>query len=189
MTSRTERTRAALQGAALQLFTERGFDHVTVEEVATAAGVSHMTFFRYFPTKEAVVLDDPYDPVLGDAVRAQPAALSPLERVRRALLMAWGTLPEPGEDETRARVALVAGHDGLRAKAWANNQRTQDVLADALVEDGVPPLEAQVAAGACLGALMAALLDWGAGGEGGLGDRISSALGQLAPPPIAEGVP
>ena len=62
---RATATRRLLQEHALRLFSERGFDDVTVEEVARAAGFSHMTFFRHFPTKDAVVLDDPYDPVLG----------------------------------------------------------------------------------------------------------------------------
>lgn len=177
MTTRSARTRARLQEVALRLFTAHGFDAVTVEQVAAAAGVSHMTFFRHFPTKEAVLLDDPYDPVIADAVLAQPAALPALERVRRGLLMAWGALPEPADEETRRRVAIVAAHPGLRARAWENNQRTEDLITRALAGDGVPRLEARVAAAACLGALMAALLDWGADGDGpGLGERVTVAL-------------
>lgn len=63
--TRAEKPRRSLQDHAIRLFGQRGFDNVTVEEVARAAGVSHMTFFRHFPTKESVVLDDPYDPVIG----------------------------------------------------------------------------------------------------------------------------
>ena len=86
-------TRRRIQEAALRLFEERGFDGATVADVAAAAGVSHMTFFRHFPTKEDVVLDDPYDPVLAAAVAVQPAGLPPLERVRRGLL---GRSPRSG---------------------------------------------------------------------------------------------
>src|SRR5665648_542403 len=82
-TPRAERTRARLQACALELFTAQGYDATTVEQIATAAGVSHMTFFRHFPTKESVLLEDPYDPLIGEAVRTQPTDLPPLERVRR----------------------------------------------------------------------------------------------------------
>ena len=74
---RAPATRQFLQEHALRLFSERGFDGVTVEEVARTAGFSHMTFFRHFPTKEAVVLDDPYDPVLGVAVARQHPLFRP----------------------------------------------------------------------------------------------------------------
>ncbi|PCI92894.1 hypothetical protein COB11_06310 [Candidatus Aerophobetes bacterium] len=49
------RTREALVGVAWTLFERRGFDGVTVDEISAAAGVSRSTYFRYFPTKEAVV--------------------------------------------------------------------------------------------------------------------------------------
>lgn len=81
--SKSERTRQRIQATAVQLFTEDGYDAVTVDRIASAAGVSHMTFFRYFPSKDAVLLDDLYDPVIADAVAAQPADRSPLERACR----------------------------------------------------------------------------------------------------------
>jgi AcrR family transcriptional regulator len=180
--SRTEDTRRRLQEEAIRLFTERGFDNVTVEEVARAAGVSHMTFFRNFPTKEAVVLDDPYDPVLGAMVAAQDPALPPLERVRRGLLEGWEGLDEPGDDMTRARIELAAAYPSLRARVWENNQATERVIVDALIPSGVSPLEARVAAGAVLGALVAALFDWADCPEGDtLGDRVRRAMSLLAP--------
>ncbi|HUZ01282.1 MAG TPA: TetR family transcriptional regulator, partial [Thermomicrobiaceae bacterium] len=56
------RTRAAIQRHALRLFREQGYDATTVEQIAEAAEVSPSTFFRYFPTKEDVVLYDALDP-------------------------------------------------------------------------------------------------------------------------------
>src|SRR5665648_1071751 len=160
-TPRAERTRARLQACALELFTAQGYDATTVEQIATAAGVSHMTFFRQFPTKESVLLEDPYDPLIGEAVRTQPTDLPPLERVRRGLLGAWEAVPPSVDDETRRRVSIMAVHPGLRAKAWQNNQRTEQVIVEALMAAGTSRLEATVAAGACLGAIMAALVQWG----------------------------
>jgi len=180
--SRAERTRAHLRTVALDVISRRGYDGTSVVEIAAAAGVSHMTFFRHFPTKESVLLDDPYDPVIADAVRAQPVELPALERVRRAVLTAWAALPEPGESETRARLALVVAHPGLRAAALENNRHTEDAIVAALQADGSDRLSARVAAGAVLGALMAALFDWGSDdGCQLLGERVERALAQLAP--------
>lgn len=181
-TSRAARTRARLQSAALELFAERGFDATTVEQIAARAGVSHMTFFRYFPTKESVIVEDPYDPLIADAVRAQPTHLVPLERVRRGLLAAWTGAPLDVDDETRQRIAVMAAYPQLRAKAWENTRETERVVVEALTEAGTPRREAAVAAGAVMGAVMAALLDWAeTPGETGadLGPAIVGALAQL----------
>lgn len=182
MSDRVTRTATRLQESALRLFTARGFDAVTVEEIARDAGFSHMTFFRHFPTKEAALLDDPYDPFIADAVSAQSVALPPLERVRRGILVAWESAPAATSDETRTRVVILSGHPGLRARAWQNTQRTQELIVDTLIAQGASRQEAVVAAGACLGAVMAALLEWGGASTGdGLGQRIVAALDLLAP--------
>lgn len=180
--SRREETRARLRFEALRLFGERGFDAVTVDEVAAAAGVSHMTFFRHFPTKEAVVMDDPYDPLLAVAVVAQDASLPVLERVRLGLLAAWADPGGSTDEETRQRVGLVAEHPRLQAHIWLNNQRTADAISEALIADDAPPFETRVACGAVMGALTAALLDWSVDYDSGpLGPRIEAALDVLGP--------
>ena len=76
-------TRRSIQEHALRLFVEKGYDETTVEEIAAAAGVSHMTFFRYFPRKEAVVEYDEYDPLLEQLIAARPAGRSPAGRTAR----------------------------------------------------------------------------------------------------------
>jgi AcrR family transcriptional regulator len=175
--SKKERTRQRLQEEAIRLFTERGFDSVTVDEVAAAAGVSHMTFFRHFPTKESVVLDDPYDPILGQAVARQDPNLPALERTSLAILDAWAGLEEPDDDLTRARIELAASSTSLRAGVWENNLRTADILVDALESTGSESLEARVAAGAVLGSITAALFDWAENHDtGSLGDRVRTAM-------------
>lgn len=179
--SRADVTRARLQAVAIELFSERGFDAVTVEEVARSAGVSHMTFFRHFPTKESVVLDDPYDPLLGSAVTDEDPSLPPIDRVCRALLRAWETIDEPGDEMTRKRIVLAAGHPSLRARVWENNKRTEDVIVAALVADRTRPLDARVAAGAVLGGLTAALFDWADRlDDTSLGDRVRRAVAMLS---------
>src|SRR6476620_9387260 len=79
-----EATRASISGIATELFVQRGFDRVTIGEVAAAAQVSKMTVTNYFPRKEDLVFDR-RDVVVGgpaDAVRHRPAGQSVTEAVR-----------------------------------------------------------------------------------------------------------
>lgn len=139
-----------------------------------------MTFFRHFPTKDSVVLDDPYDPLIGDAVARQKKDLPSLERVRLGVLEAWASVDEPDDETTRARLLLAADHASLRARVWENNHRTEQVIVGALEATGATALEARVSAGAVLGALTAALFNWAEDpSPGSLGDRIRGALGML----------
>ncbi len=161
----------------MALFVQQGFDGTTVAQIAEAAGVSQMTFFRYFPTKEAVVFDDPYDPVIADLIAEQDPGLPALERVRLGLLAAWNSAPDPTDESTRERIRLIAGHTRLAAGIWENNRRTEDRIVEALTGTGVGRLEARVAAGSCLGGLTAALLDWASASDGQeLRDRMNTAL-------------
>lgn len=161
----------------MRLFTARGYHNVTVEEVAAAAGVSHMTFFRHFPTKASVLVDDPYDPIIGEMVARTDPALPSLERVRRGLLSAWASVEEPDDEIIRARFRILTENEDIVAHAWSNNQQTAQVIIDALVSTGVPMLEARVTAGAVIGALTTALLDWAERDDSGsLGERVRQAL-------------
>jgi AcrR family transcriptional regulator len=69
---RRTRTRLLIQGEALRLFNEKGYAQTTVEEIADASDISPRTFFRYFPTKEDVVIWDEYDPLAADLIEARP---------------------------------------------------------------------------------------------------------------------
>jgi AcrR family transcriptional regulator len=162
LTTRAQRTRDRLQGVALRLIEEQGFEQTTVEQIAQTAGVSHMTFFRYFPTKESVVLDDPFDPALGAAVAAAPRDLPPLLRACQGLRSAVSAVELPEEEQVRARVRIGASNATLLAGMWANTVATQDVVAQALTADvgEEPDLAARVAAAAAVGALTAAVLAW-----------------------------
>src|SRR5580704_17255668 len=76
------RTRASLREHALRLFREQGYQATTVEQIAAAAEVSASTFFRYFPTKEDLVLQDDMDTRMVEALERQPAGLRPVAAVR-----------------------------------------------------------------------------------------------------------
>ena len=182
MAAKSERTRSRLQRAAVDLFAERGFNAVTVSEIADAAGVTPMTFFRHFPSKEQVLLDDPYDPLIADLVARQDPTLPALERVRRGLAEAWSEIRSAEEEPLRRRLRVAAATPRVRAFIWQNNARTEAAIVEALVASGSGRLEAVVASGAAMGALTAALLDWAASENAAdLGDHVSTALTLLAP--------
>lgn len=187
MTSRYEATHARIQECALDLFATRGYDGTTVNDIAAAAGVSHMTFFRHFPTKESVVLDDPFDPVVGEEVAATATTLPAVDRVVAGLLAAWSRAADDpqgrgGDERIRVRVAIAAGVPALRAGMVQNVQATQDVLVDALERSGVARAEAVAAAGAVLGAITATLLDWALQEDAPpFGTALRSALAVLSP--------
>jgi AcrR family transcriptional regulator len=173
-----------LQEVALRLIVEQGYERTTVEQIAEAAGVSHMTFFRYFRTKESVVLDDPFDPMLGVAVAGAPTHLPPLLRACRGLRAAVVRLELPEQDQVRARVRIGASNPTLVAGMWANTVATQDVVAQALTSDqeNDPGLPERVAAAAAVAALTTAVLAWSLSEDDvSLATRLVQALDVLDP--------
>ncbi|MEU7826870.1 helix-turn-helix domain-containing protein [Catellatospora sp. NPDC049133] len=176
---RRGRTRARLLECALDLFEQQGYEQTTVAQIAGAAGVTEMTFFRHFSAKDRLVVEDPYDPVIADAVAAQPHTLAPLARAVAGLRAAWGQLPEPESDVVRRRVRIAAGTPSLRAAIAANNAATEQILVDQLVADGADPRSARVAAAAVLAGITAALLDWSQHDGLTLTGAVSAALDTL----------
>ncbi|WP_418275792.1 TetR/AcrR family transcriptional regulator [Isoptericola jiangsuensis] len=180
---RTRRTHERLQTAALALFERQGYTATTVTQIADAAGVTPMTYFRHFPTKDAVVVTDPFDPLIAEAVIAQPRELAPFERVRRGLLTALDDVAPDADDVARRRVAVVAAEPSLRPAVVAATAATETAIVERLVADGTPALDAAVAAAACLAACTAALLapahDTTA--PGSLHARVIRALAVLRP--------
>ncbi len=89
------RTRAAIREHALRLFREQGYAATTVEQIAAAADVSPATFFRYFPTKEDVVLQDDFDILTTlESLNAQPRDLSPIAAMPGAAASAYAAMTE-----------------------------------------------------------------------------------------------
>jgi AcrR family transcriptional regulator len=110
------RTRAAIQEHALRLFAERGYEATTVGEIAEAAEVSPSTFFRYFPTKEDVVLYDALDPLLLAALEAQPLNLSPVGAFRAAMSQVFGGAPAEVLAQQDERAGLLLSVPELRMR-------------------------------------------------------------------------
>ena len=174
--SKRERTLAALVEAGLDLFELQGYEATTVAQIARAAGVTEMTFFRYFPAKEHLLLDDPYDPVLTAAIAEQPRELAPFTRAARGIRAAWRALPEPEAPVIRRRVRVAARTPGLRGAVWRSTGNTEQAIIEQLVADGAALDVARVAAASVLAALVAGLFMWADDEHGTLADAIERAL-------------
>lgn len=159
--SKRDRTRARLEQAALDLFERQGFEQTTVAQIADAAGVAPMTFFRHFAAKSRVLFDDPYDPVIAAAVADQPSSLDPLTRAVRAIRTAWAQQPDLDESMVRRKVRVVAQTPSIASEMAGNNAATEALIAETLTDDGVARLPARAAAAATMAAITAALLEWG----------------------------
>lgn len=174
-----ERTRERLTACALDLFEEHGFEATSVAQIARAAGVTEMTFFRHFGSKEQAVLTDPFDPVIAAAVGARPRTEHPLDRTVRGLRSALAGLSEADLATARRRVRIVANTPVLRGAAAVQNETTARAISDQLTADGADPLTAGVAAAAVLAAVTTALYTWAADESASLPAVIGRALDTL----------
>ena len=177
------KTRKAIQEHALRLFREQGYARTTVEQIAEAAEVSPSTFFRYFPTKEDVVIYDALDPLLIEAMARQPLDTQPLEAMRRAMHEVWGSLrPEALEDELD-RGRLVYTVPELRERYMVELIRTTTLMAEiaaARLGRSADDFEVRVAAGAAMGGMLAAMLPIIDGADGsGVLEAVDRVVHQL----------
>jgi AcrR family transcriptional regulator len=110
------KTRAAIQRHAFRLFREKGYAGTTVEQIAEAAEVSPSTFFRYFPTKEDVVLYDPTDLPMFAAFEAQPPEVPPIQAIRNAMRTVFGGLSAADLAGQLERDELIRSVPELRSR-------------------------------------------------------------------------
>ncbi len=154
------KTRAAIREHAFRLFREQGYDATTVEQIAEAAEVSHTTFFRYFPAKEDVVLQDDMELLWIDALRAQPPDLPPIAALRASLHDAFASLSADDLAKLRETADFALSVPAVRARMFDELARTIQVMATAIAERaGRNPddFETRTLAGAALGV---ALSSW-----------------------------
>jgi len=179
------RTRAAIREHALRLFREQGYPATTVEQIADAAEVSPATFFRYFPTKEDVVLQDDFDIVTLAALEAQPAGLSPIAAFRAAAAATLAALTPEDMERFRETTQLTMAVPELRARAIDEFTRTIEVISAAIAaRAGRDPddFAARNMAGAIIGVIMASTMPWQTDQEAdvkNMFDRIDAALAHL----------
>jgi len=164
------RTRASIREHALRLFREQGYQATTVEQIAAAAEVSPSTFFRYFPTKEDVVLQDDMDTRMIEALEQQPPGLSPLGAVRAAIQQVFASYTAADLAVLRETTGLTMTVPEVRARALDEFARTIEVIAEAVAKRAGRPaddLAVRTMAGAIVGVIMSITLPW----EGWSDDR------------------
>jgi AcrR family transcriptional regulator len=156
--SRAEQ-RQQLETAAAQLFAENGYAATTVEQIADAAEVSPSTFFRYFPSKESLLLADDLDPLILAAFEAQPPDLSLIQAFRRAYETVMAHLPSDQLEFENTRQRLMFSIPELKAAMYDEYYRTVNVMAEAVsrrIGRPASDFEVRVFVGALTGAMMAA---------------------------------
>jgi AcrR family transcriptional regulator len=157
------RTRAAIRQHALRLFAEQGYAATTVEQIAEAAEVSPATFFRYFPTKEDVVLQDDFDLLALAEMEAQPAELGPIAAFRAATAAVRQQLTPEDIELFAATTYLTLSVPEIRARAIDELLRTTDEISASIARRiGTSPgdFEVRVMAGAIIGVIMTATMPW-----------------------------
>lgn len=190
-TLRTQRrieTQRTIQAHAVRLFTERGYDATTVTDVAEAAGVSPMTVYRHFPTKEDLVLLEQQSRIVAERIAASTASQPLVRRIGRALIDSAAAMTGGGKGEQLtpderfllARLRLMISTPALRAKHLDSQYALQQAIVDGLGDEateGGTAFQAQAAASACLGAMHTALVRWAEDdGRSALPDLIAQAL-------------
>jgi AcrR family transcriptional regulator len=176
---RWDRTHEALRRAALELFAERGFEATATALVAERAGVSEMTLFRHFSTKEALLLTDPFDPLMAEAVRARPESEPAMRALVEGVRQAWGQVDAESTRKLRDILQIVTQTSTLRGAVERNSDQTAAALMDALLDRGVSAAHARVAVAAVIAGLSTALLDWAQSEQTSLDAALGSALDVL----------
>jgi AcrR family transcriptional regulator len=177
-------TRERLVRAALDLFTEQGYDATTVSEIAErAGGLTKMTFFRHFPDKREVLFaagQEVHSRILADAIAAAPAPATPLQAVAAALDALTATFTDDRREFSARLLAVVAANSELRERAASKHAGLAEAMAQALEKRGVPELAASLAAELGLRAFDRAFAQWaGPAGRRTLTQLARQALDEL----------
>jgi AcrR family transcriptional regulator len=180
---RRERARVDVARVAMRLFSERGYEATTVQDIAEAADISYRTFFRYFATKEDVVFPDVerHLEILRARIGGIPAGEHPWPTVRRGLTEVIDLFDEPGPDFSAATMRVWLEDPGMAAPFARFNRRWSAAIADAWrVPDADPALAAEVCGRVIVAAMLGAFrvyLDRGTG----LRALVDAALDRIEP--------
>jgi AcrR family transcriptional regulator len=157
------RTRLMIQAEAMRLFAAQGYENTTVDEIAYAAAISPRTFYRYFPTKEDVVIWDEYDPTALEFLERRPTDEPFAEMMRAFIHEALGGLYRRDREELLVRARLLLTVPELRARMMEEQRTAGQMLASWLAEHQRPAadeIELRVVAAALGAAVMVAMDLW-----------------------------
>lgn len=155
-----DKARRHMQEVAVELFLEKGFDATTAAEIATRAGVTERTFFRYFPDKRDVLFDEAdLHAQLGEAIANAPDNLGPL-RVVLSAFQAIVPLFEENRPLSEPAQKVIAQTPALRERQLTKTAAVTQTMADALRTRGVERSLAGLAAATGMAIAAHALGEW-----------------------------
>jgi AcrR family transcriptional regulator len=181
-TRRWEATHQRIYDTALQLFTEQGFERVSVGQIASGAGVSVPTFYAHYPSKEHIVMRLPTPQEMNALLASQPADLPVGERIRRAVPVYFASWPEELWDAELARWRIIATTPVLRTRAAEFERTTAEMVTEALPPEGGSALGHgdAIVVNAYLAAFTAGLLAWAdSNGERKIEEMVDEAFDLL----------
>ena len=175
-----EDARRRLQAAALELWSERGYDRTTTAAIAARAGVTPRTFFRHFPDKREVLFDgagEMHD-ILINIVSSAPTELPPLKVLQQAFI-ATEPLFERNRPYAGARQKVIAETPALQERDLATGAALVAALAEALRTRGVESRRATLAAQAAMAAFGYAATCWSEDATATFNAHIGRAFDEL----------
>lgn len=180
MTKKESDVRTRLQGAALALFREHGYDQTTAAAIAERAGVTERTFFRYFPDKREVLFDGEarVRAALIASIADAPAGLGPLDTLFRAF-RSFQPMLEDSWSYAKPRHEVISTTPALRERELTKVDALADALTAALKARGIADLPAVLAARTGMAAFVHATLSWLNDPRVGFGKRIDLAAREL----------
>jgi AcrR family transcriptional regulator len=158
-----DETHQRIYETGMRLFAERGFDRVSVGDIAREAKVSVPTFYAHYENKEHIVMQMPSQDEVDRILSAQPSDVPLAERIRSGIL-AWIEHYSPEErGQLLARWRIVVATPGLRNQAATFERATAGLVSDALKADAEPgssPVAMDVVVAASLSAYTQIILRW-----------------------------
>lgn len=153
--------RGRLEQAALELYSERGFEQTTVAEIATRAGLTERTFFRHFADKREVLFGgaDLLQELLVSTLAGTPDSAAPIDRVATALEVV-GALLQDRREFSRKRQTVIAANAELQERELIKLASLASALADALRQRGVNDPAASLTAEAGIAVFKVAFERW-----------------------------